>query len=243
MDVHLTADQTPAICTILARGGSKGVLGKNIRPMLGKPLIQYTVQQAIDSKLFDVIAVSSDSPEILAAASGMPGVHLIERPAELASDTAGKVAGMQHAVRTMEERLGKEFRIIVDMDVTSPLRDVSDLHAVVSLLTPRVENVITGMPARRSPYFNMVERHADGSVGLVKPLEAGVLRRQDAPQCFDMNASIYAWWREPFFETVRLFRPSTQIHVMPEERSWDIDSELDWMVVETLMKQKYAHHA
>jgi len=243
MDAPLSPAKSPAICTVLARGGSKGVLGKNIRPLLGRPLIQHTLQQAIDSGLFDVIAVSSDSPEILAAAGEMPGVHLIERPADLSSDTAGKVAGMQHAVRVMEERLGRQFQIIVDMDVTSPLRDVADLHAVVALLEPGVENVITGMPARRSPYFNMVELRPDGTVGLVKPLGAGVLRRQDAPECYDMNASIYAWWREPFFESVNLFRPSTRIHVMPEERSWDVDSELDWKVVETLMKHKHANHA
>ncbi len=243
MDAPLDPAKFPAICTILARGGSKGVAGKNIRPLLGRPLIQHTIQQAIDSGLFEVIAVSSDSPEILAAAAEIPGVHLIQRPEELSTDTAGKVAGMQHAVQVMEERLGRQFRIIVDMDVTSPLRDVADIRAVVDLLTPGVENVITGMHARRSPYFNMVEARPDGSVGLVKQLGAGVLRRQDAPAVYDMNASIYAWWREPFFESVRIFRPTTQIHVMPEERSWDVDSEVDWLMVEILMKNKVAAHA
>ena len=243
MDESLNPVKTPAICTVLARGGSKGVAGKNIRPLLGRPLIQHTLQQAVDSGLFEVIAASSDSPEILAAAAEVPGVHLIERPAHLATDTAGKVAGMQHAVRVMEERLGMQFRIVMDMDVTSPLRETEDIHAVMDLLTPGVENVITGMHARRSPYFNMVERRPDGSVGLVKQVGADVLRRQDTPACYDMNASIYAWWREPFFESINLFRPTTQIHVMPEERSWDVDSEFDWMIVETLMKNKQAAHA
>jgi N-acylneuraminate cytidylyltransferase/CMP-N,N'-diacetyllegionaminic acid synthase len=114
---------------------------------------------------------------------------------------------------------------------------VADIAAVVELLEgdPGVSNVITAMPARRSPYFNMVELQVDGTVKLAKTAASTIARRQDAPQCFDMNASIYAWRREVLLSQDTLFLPKTRLHVMPEERSWDIDSEVDFAIVEALM--------
>ena len=100
-----------------------------------------------------------------------------------------------------------------------------------------VTNVITGAPAHRSPYFNLVERAADGSVHPSKPLDRPIERRQDAPACFDMNASIYVWRRDPLVESAAVFYPDTLLYEMPVERSFDIDSELDFELVEFLMKR------
>ena len=127
---------------------------------------------------------------------------------------------------------------LVDMDATSPLRDIADIRGAVGLLEDTgCSNVITAAPAHRSPYFNMVERLEDGHVRLVKPLDHEVPRRQDAPPCFDMNASIYVWQRQVFFEETAIFYPDTQLFVMPEERSRDIDSPLDLEVVAFLMRR------
>ena len=229
------------LCTICARGGSKGVKGKNVRSLIGKPLIAYSIEQARRSGLFDAIAVSSDSEVILEAARNAGVDYLIARPAELATDTAAKLPVIRHCVSEVERLSGKRFATLVDLDATSPLRSEEDILQAVGLLeSTGVDNVITAMPARRSPYFNLVEVNAAGVVALSKPLQAGIVRRQDAPLCYDMNASIYVWQHDALFDGDSVFRANTRLHVMPEERSIDIDSELDFRLVELLMRERLA---
>lgn len=228
------------ICTICARGGSKGVKGKNIRPLLGKPLIAYSIEQAKQSGLFDVIAVSSDSELILETAKTFGADYLIKRPDELATDQAAKLPVIKHCVAEVEQQKGCTFDTIVDLDATSPLRSVEDIQSAVALLEEnRVGNVITAMPSRRSPYFNLVELNENGVVELSKPLKTPIVRRQDAPKCYDMNASIYVWKHQTLFDSKSLFNADTRLYVMPEERSVDIDSELDFKVVELLMSAHF----
>jgi N-acylneuraminate cytidylyltransferase/CMP-N,N'-diacetyllegionaminic acid synthase len=125
---------------------------------------------------------------------------------------------------------------LVDLDATSPLRTPEDIANAVRLLEESgAGNVLTAMPARRSPYFNLVELDGSGIVHLSKPLSSAVVRRQDAPKCYDMNASIYVWRRPALFESATLFNADTRLYVMPEERSIDIDSEVDFRFVEHLM--------
>lgn len=227
------------LCTICARGGSKGVPGKNIRLLQGRPLIAHSVEQAVATGLFDAVAVSSDSSEILTAARAAGATMLIDRPPELATDTAAKLPVIRHAVSAIEDRLGYSVATCVDLDATSPLRSVEDIRAVVVLLeSSQAPNVITAMPARRSPYFNLIEIDAAGRVGLSKPPTVPLARRQDAPQCFDMNASIYGWRRQALFDQPSLFVPETKLYVMPEERSIDIDSEIDFLFVDFIMSRR-----
>lgn len=227
------------LCTICARGGSKGVKGKNFREMLGKPLIAHSIEQAIKSGMFEYVAVSSDSDEILEISSRYGADFTVSRPAEMASDTAAKLPAIQHCVREVEKITGKTFEVLVDLDATSPLRIAEDIAAAVNLLEERrVSNVITGAPARRSPYFNLVEVGEDGVVRLSKPLDKAIVRRQDAPKCYDMNASIYVWRHDSLFVERAIFQEDTLLYVMPEERSIDIDSELDFRFVEFLMRER-----
>jgi CMP-N,N'-diacetyllegionaminic acid synthase len=226
------------LCTICARGGSKGVKNKNIRPLLGKPLISHSIEQARNSGLFQYIAVSSDSEEILEIAKQWGVDYLIRRPEEMASDTAAKLVAIRHCFLEVEKLVGIHFDALVDLDATSPLRISDDIVTCVRMLENlNVSNVITGCPARRSPYFNLVEKTENGVVKLSKPLENPVFRRQDTPKCFDMNASIYVWQRESLLNNNNtVFFEDTQLYVMPEKRSIDIDSELDFQFVEFLMK-------
>ncbi len=227
------------ICTICARGGSKGVKNKNIRELAGKPLIAHTIDQARSSGLFELIAVSSDSSEILDTARRYGADLMVERPPELATDTADKLPAIRHCVQDAEKHAGKRFDVVVDLDATSPLRLPEDICGAVDLLETRgVSNVITAAPARRSPYFNLVELGADEVVRLSKPLARAIVRRQDSPPCFDMNASIYVWRRDALFNHPTVFAADTRLFVMPEERSTDIDSELDFEMVELLMKKR-----
>jgi CMP-N,N'-diacetyllegionaminic acid synthase len=223
------------VCTICARGGSKGVKNKNIRELFGKPLIAYSIEQAKASGLFRTIGVSSDSEEILRVAGEWGADHLIKRPDELATDQAAKLPAIRHCVSEIELITGETFATLVDLDATSPLRLPEDITAAVRLLEARgVSNVITGMPARRSPYFNLVETDEHGVARLAKKLASPVVRRQDAPKCYDMNASVYVWRREVLFASDSVFNCDTLLHEMPEERSIDIDSELDFRFVEFL---------
>jgi CMP-N,N'-diacetyllegionaminic acid synthase len=227
------------LCTICARGGSKGVKNKNVRELLGKPLIAHSILQARASGLFDWIAVSSDSDQILAAAKAWGADHLIKRPDELATDQAAKLPVICHCVAEVERITGATFDVLVDLDATSPLRTPGDIVECVRLLEERgVANVITGAPARRSPYFNLVEVDDAGVARLSKKLDRPVVRRQDAPKCYDMNASVYVWTRASLFGAPTVFNSDTALHVMPEERSIDIDSELDFRFVEFIMGQQ-----
>lgn len=229
------------ICSICARGGSKGVAGKNLRLLLGKPLLAHSIEQARASRLFDAIAVSSDAPEILAAARTAGADVLVERPPEMASDTAPKLPAIQHCVREAERRLGVAFGTMVDLDATAPLRVPADIAGAVALCEAGgCANVITGTPAHRSPYFNLVEEAPGGYVALAKRPARPVVRRQDAPRCFDCNASIYVWPRATFFAADAVLLPTTKLFEMPPERSHDIDSELDFEIVSLLMTRMVA---
>ena len=127
------------------------------------------------------------------------------------------------------------------MDATSPLREATDItNSLDKLLQGDFDNVITAAPSRRSPYFNMVELNNSGMVELSKTLKSNVVRRQDAPETFDMNASIYVWHRSAILNNSAVISSKTGLYIMPEERSIDIDSELDFIIVSFLMKNKKA---
>ncbi|MHC2626575.1 CMP-N,N'-diacetyllegionaminic acid synthase [Bradyrhizobium huanghuaihaiense] len=227
------------VCTICARGGSKGVVGKNARDLLGKPVLAWSIAQARETGLFDAIAFSSDSDALLEAALKAGADIAVKRPDEMATDTAPKLPAIRHCLERAIAQTGKAPEIFVDLDVTSPLRLASDITGAVALLRESgARNVITGAPARRSPYFNLVEQRTDGSVGLSKSANPPITRRQDAPRCFDMNASIYVWRVAPFLEQPAVFYPDTRLFEMPEERSIDIDSDLDFALVELLLRQR-----
>ena len=216
------------LCTICARGGSKGVPGKNLMELGGKPLVAHSIDQARASGLFDFIAVSSDSPQILDAARAAGAGILVSRPDDLASDSSAKLPAIKHAVSFVEAETGQRFDTLVDLDATSPLRVPEDIVGAVALLEERgVSQVITGAPARRSPYFNLVELDDEGHVQLSKTTTPRIVRRQDAPRCYDMNASVYVWSYEGLFHGGVPFNPDALLYEMPEFRSIDIDSPLD----------------
>lgn len=225
------------LCTICVRGGSRGVPDKNRMHFAGKPLLAHSLTHARDSGLFDQVAVSSDSKTLLELAARWGADLLVRRPDALATDHAPKLPAIQHALETAEDRAGHRFDVVADLDATSPLRLPDDVRAAVALLEDSgVSQVITGTPARRSPYFNLVELGEDGVVRLSKPSDPPVTRRQDAPTCYDMNASVYVWTRDGLLHRHSPFNPDTRLYVMPEERSLDIDSPLDAKIVRFLME-------
>lgn len=229
------------LCTICARGGSKGVKNKNIKELGGKPLIAYTIEQAKASKLFEHIVISTDSDAIANVAKAYGAEVFFKRSDEMASDTAGKLDVIRDGFMRSEVYYQKQYDYLVDLDATAPLRSVEDIiNSFEQFKNDDNDNLITAMPSRRSPYFNLVEVGNDGKVKLSKKLDSAILRRQDAPKSYDMNASIYIWKREVILEEKTLFLEKTGLYVMPEERSIDIDTELDFEFVEFLMRKKDA---
>ena len=199
----------------------------------------HSLLHAKESGLFEAVAVSSDSLEILDVGREYGADYIIKRPAVMAADNAPKIPVIMHCVQEAEKLSGTFFSVTVDLDATSPLRFPEDIHGAVRLLEERgVSNVISGTPARRSPYFNLVELDEHGIVKLSKLPEFPIARRQDAPKCYDLNASVYVWRREALFSRPSLFNNDTLLYVMPEDRSIDIDSELDFEIVEFLLKKR-----
>lgn len=228
------------LCTICARGGSEGVKNKNLVLLRKKPLIAHTILQAKKSELFDAITVSSDSPKIHQVSKKWGADYLVPRPQEMATSTAAKLPAIQHAVLETERLTSQRFDVIIDLDVTSPLRAISDLIEAYRLFIHHQEasNLVTGFPARRSPYFNMLEINKTGFAMLSKTPASTIVRRQDTPLCYDMNASIYIWKRETLLNSKTTITDRTLLYLMPEERSVDIDSNLDLQLVRLLAKDR-----
>lgn len=223
------------VCSICARGGSTGVPGKNIRDLLGKPLIVHSIEQALAHGGIDHVVVSTDDPKIadIARAAGAEVPFL--RPAELATSSAPKIPVIEHLVNWWEDA-GRSISTIIDLDPTSPLRSLDDISACLAMLDADTDAVITGYPADKNPYFNMVELDANDQARLVKTPDSQVAGRQFAPKVYAMNASIYVWHRPTL--SLGLWNGRTRMHIMPRERSIDIDSEIDFRLVEFLMQDQ-----
>lgn len=224
------------LCVIPARSGSKGLPGKNIMNLCGKPLIAYTVDHALASKYIDRVITSTDDREIAKIAQECGSEVPFMRPIYLAGDETGMIDVLLHVVDWAENVESYSFDIIMFLHVTTPLRDVEDIDKCIEILVDNdADNVFSVRVAHKNPYFNMVEPHGD-TVGLVK--EGSFTSRQTAPLVYDMNASIYVWWKGILKDKRGLFLDKTMVYCMPKERSIDIDDICDFKFAELLMMDK-----
>ena len=195
----------------------------------------YTIEQALETKLFEHVVVSTDSEKIAETAKEYGAEVWFLRPAELAADDVSKLPAIRHVFLEAETHYGQRFDVLADLDATSPLRMVKDIsNAYNQFVVENANILITANTCRKNPYFNQIER-VNGKIKQVKKTDLKVVRRQDAPIVYDMNASIYIWKRRALLENDTLFTDKTSLYVMPEERSVDIDSKLDFRWVEFLM--------
>ena len=221
---------------IPARGGSKGVPGKNIRPVLGKPLLAYAIECGLACPAIDHLIVSTDSEAIAKVARDNGADVPFLRPAALAQDTSPMLPVMRHAVTEAEQHYGSVVRNLVLLDPTGPLRTVADIEACLELLEePNCDAVISGSPAHRNPYFNMVKQNSAGYVRLVAEPSSPVNRRQDAPEVFDLNTVVWAYTRAALMAEQARLPGRTRLYLVPRERALDLDTELDFIVLEHLM--------
>jgi len=215
---------------------------KNIRSFLGRPLIARSIDVARQSKLIDRIVVSTDDAEIAETAKQCGAEVPFMRPAQLASDNASEFLAWKHAISTLEEA-GERVGGFVSLPPTSPLRCVEDVDGAIQLLeTGTADLVISVTPARRHPMYNMVAIGPDGLVRIACPPKKPILRRQDAPEVFDVCTVVYAAQPQFILNADELFGGRTRAIVVPPERSLDIDTEFDFMaaeaIAERLEKQK-----
>ena len=190
------------LITICARGGSKGIPGKNIKPINGIPLINYTINTAkLFSNLYDSeIAISTDDITILEVCKKMGVETVYKRPKHLSSDTAGKIDTIYDLIIYHEKLIGIKYDYILDLDVTSPLRTIDDINQAFELLQKNENalNIFSVNQANKNPYFNMVEQKEDGYYELSK--KGDFLTRQSAKTVFELNASFY-FYKRNFFDT------------------------------------------
>jgi CMP-N-acetylneuraminic acid synthetase len=231
------------LITICARGGSKGIPGKNIKILNGIPLIEYTTKVAkkFANKTGAKIALSTDDINIKKAAENCGIKTDYERPAFLASDSAGKIDTIKDLVGYEEGLLKKKYDYILDLDLTSPLRTLNDLEDALQLISSndKALTLFSVNPAERNPYFNMVEKKENGFYAFPKTAANGsVMSRQAAPLVYDLNASFY-WYKRAFFDT-NLKSPITDrslVFVM-EHLCFDLDHPIDFEFLDYLLREK-----
>jgi len=229
------------LITICARGGSKGIPGKNIKILDGYPLIYYTIRLAEQFRKSNSgvdIIISTDSEEIKKVGSnyGIESEYL--RPPYLAEDTSGKIDAIKDVLLWKENYEKYRYNYIIDMDVTSPLRNIHDLMDAMRMIREdeHAVNLFSVSPARRSPYFNMVERKKNGYYSLVKPTDQTVKTRQSSPEVFEMNASFYIY-RRTFFELdyQGAVTDKSLVYTVPHI-CFDLDHSIDFEIISFLIK-------
>lgn len=226
------------IAFIFARGGSKGLPGKNIKPLHGKPLLHYAIEVAKQLPQINHIFVSTDCDNIASCAKAA-GAGVIIRPTELATDTAPEWAAWQHAIRYVQQHIGN-FTTFVSLPATSPLRSAIDVsNAITQLEHARADLCLAVTPANRNPYFNMVVRDDTNNVQLVSALPAGIHRRQDAPAVFDITTVVYAARPEFILQQQKLFDGVITSIEVPKQRAVDIDDIYDFMLAEAILKAEH----
>ncbi len=199
-------------------------------------MICYSIEQAQACDFIDEIFVSTDDEEIASIAQKSGAIVPFIRPSALAHNETSKLDVIQHLVNEIELK-NQAVDTIIDLDVTSPLREIEDINNCFHMLTADVDLVITGYIAHKNPYFNMVEENQNGYVELSKKSLTNYTARQSVPKVYAMNASIYVWHKASLAKGL-WGNQKIKIYEMPHERSIDIDTPLDWKLVHLLMSEK-----
>ena len=228
----------PVIGFIFARGGSKGLPGKNLRELEGKPLIAHAIKIAQQVEAIDRVIVSTDDMGIAQVAREHGAETPFIRPAHLALDNSSEWSAWQHAIREIEKE-GIQLGTFVSIPPTSPLRIAGDVAACIARLHEEdADLVYTVTETDRNPYFNMVTLDDDGFAHVAISPEKAVHRRQDAPTVYDSTTVAYAARPGFVLNHDHMFEGRVKVVVVPAERALDIDSELDFSLAEFYMRRR-----
>lgn len=218
-----------------ARGGSKGLPGKNLKSICGKPLIQWSIDHLKNHSMVDAFTVSTDCPHIYALALEQGAIDIGLRPDSLASDTCSKWNVWQHSLQSLTDN-SFDVSCFLDLDCTNPLRDSSDITAALNLfINNDVDLVMSCCPARKNPYFNLLEFNSSGYLQVSKPLTDDVVSRQSAPVVLEHIASTYVVSPDYLRKNHFLYGGRVIPFYMDASKSFDIDSPLDYKIVEFLL--------
>lgn len=232
------------LCVIAARGGSQGVPRKNIRSLLGKPVLVWAIENAFGAPEIERVVVSTDSPEIAEIARAAGADVPFIRPVELSRFDTGKFQVWQHALVACEQHYESNYELFVDIDCTNPLLESVDIsnsiarfRALRSTGVP-VDAVFTIATARHNPYFNLVERSTTGALKMSKTTGENVLARQKAPPVYEHVAGVYVLDPAYLRRAQHLLDGHAEGYEVPPEKSVDIDTEIDFALVEVLLKKR-----
>ncbi len=221
---------------IPARGGSKGIPHKNIKPLNGKPLIHYTIDEAREIVSDEDICVSTDDPEIIKCVEGYGLKVPFVRPEELATDTAGTYEVLLHALNFYEKE-GRHYDAVLLLQNTSPFRKGEQIKEALKLYTSDVDMVVSVKECAANPYYCVFEENSEGYLHVCKG-DGNIFRRQDAPKVYEYNGAIYIMNAEKL-KTTHMHKMQKRIkYVMDDLSSFDLDTMWNWKMAEMIKKEK-----
>lgn len=220
---------------IPARGGSKGIPHKNIKPLAGKPLIHYTIDVARQIVANEDICVSTDDPEIIQCVEDYGLKVPFVRPSELATDTAGTYEVLLHALNYYEQQ-GKTYDVVILLQNTSPFRTSDQVKEALALYNSNLDMVVSVKECSANPYYCVFEENEYGYLNICKG-DGSITRRQDAPKVYEYNGAIYVINPKSLKE-MPLYKFTKRIkYVMDEKSSLDLDTMNDWHMAELLISK------
>lgn len=220
---------------IPARGGSKGIPHKNIKPLAGKPLIHYTIDVARQIVANEDICVSTDDPEIIQCVEDYGLKVPFVRPSELATDTAGTYEVLLHALNYYEQQ-GKTYDVVILLQNTSPFRTSEQVKEALALYNSNLDMVVSVKECSANPYYCVFEEDKEGFLNISKG-DGSITRRQDAPKVYEYNGAIYVINPKSLKE-MPLYKFTKRIkYVMDEKSSLDLDTMNDWQMAELLISK------
>ncbi len=224
---------------VFARGGSKGLPRKNVLPLAGKPLIAHAIEAARQSRWIQRVVVSTDDAEIARVARQYGGETPFMRPPELAADNSPELYAWRHALQMVQAASETPVDLFVSVPATAPLRMVEDVdRCIEALLASDADMAITVSESRRSPYFTMVTVDEQRVARFMMSGNGPVIRRQDAPQAYDIVPCAYAVRPEYIMRTGAVYEGKVIAVEIPVERSVDIDCELDFRIAEMMFQMR-----
>lgn len=225
-----------ALVIIPARGGSKGIPHKNIKPLDGKPLIHYTIDVARSIVADEDICVSTDDTEIISVVEQYGLKVPFVRPEELATDTAGTYEVLLHALYYYEEKLNRHYDVVILLQNTSPFRGAEQLKEALKLYRDNIDMVVSVKECPANPYYSVFEENDDGFLYVCKG-EGNIYRRQDAPKVYEYNGAIYIM-NANVLKTTHMHKMKKRVkYVMDDRSSFDLDTMWDWQMAEMMISQ------
>lgn len=226
---------TDTLVIIPARGGSKGIPHKNIKPLNGKPLIYYTLDVARALVDDENICVSTDDPSTISCVEsyGIPVPFV--RPAELATDKAGTYEVLLHALSFYEKK-GRRFDKVLLLQNTSPFRTVEHTRGALELYSSDVDMVVSVKEVASNPYYNCFEENEEGFLYISKG-SGQLTRRQDAPKAYEYNGAIYVINPASLKKMTLGQFTKRKKYLMDDLHSVDLDNMIDWKLAEVIISE------